>query len=288
MRYKLTIAYDGTGYAGWQVQKNGLAIQPLVQKALQTVLRHPLNLTGSGRTDAGVHARGQSAHFDTEVPIEPKRLILSLNALLPADIRILALEEVAPDFHARYSAVSKIYHYHLSFVPDPFSLLYTHSVFGPCDLDRLRAGAKELIGTHDFRSFVNRGQEKSAVRTIYRLDVVEQKGGVRLEFEGNGFLYKMVRNLTGTLLEVAAGKIEPTEIRAILAAQDRRRAAAAAPAKGLFLIQVIYEQQPEIQNGLPRLPARYREEDSASDRSSQQQPSSLSTPLDRAHYLQSQ
>jgi len=155
MRYKLTVAYDGTLYAGWQVQKNGLAIQPLIQKALQTILRHPLNLTGSSRTDAGVHARGQSAHFDSNEPIiEPKRLILSLNALLPKDIQIIDVEQVAKDFHARYSARSKIYHYHLSFVPDPFTLLYRHEVFGFFDLDLLRAGAKEFLGTHDFTSFV--------------------------------------------------------------------------------------------------------------------------------------
>lgn len=240
MRYKLTISYDGTHYAGWQVQKNGLAIQPLIQKALETALRHPLNLTGSGRTDAGVHARGQTAHFDTEISVEPKRLILSLNALLPPDIRIIDLEPAAPDFHARYSARSKIYHYHLSLEPDPFTLLYRHPVFGAFNLELLKAGAKEFVGTHDFTSFANTGKEKPSVRTIYRIDVVEQKGGVRLEFEGNGFLYKMVRNITGTLLDVAAGKIEPSEIKNILAARDRRRAAAAAPAKGLFLFQVNY------------------------------------------------
>ncbi|MBU6446261.1 MAG: tRNA pseudouridine(38-40) synthase TruA, partial [Verrucomicrobia bacterium] len=177
MRFKLTIAYDGTHYSGWQVQKNGIAIQPLIQKALQTVLRHPLDLTGSGRTDAGVHARGQCAHFDTSVQVEPKRLMLSLNALLPADIRIVDIEPVALDFHARYSALSKIYHYYLSWEPDPFTLLYSHFVLGPLDLKQLQEGAKEFVGTHDFTSFVNVGQNKSAVRTIYRIDVVEQTGG---------------------------------------------------------------------------------------------------------------
>ncbi|MBX7066870.1 MAG: tRNA pseudouridine(38-40) synthase TruA [Parachlamydiales bacterium] len=240
MRFKLIIAYDGTRFAGWQVQKNGSAIQPLIQKALETVLRHPLDLTGSGRTDAGVHARGQTAHFDTEVSVDPKRLALSLNALLPPDIRILEIEPVASDFHARYSARSKIYHYHLSLEPDPFTLLYRHPVYGSFDLELLKAGAKEFIGTHDFTSFVNTGQDKSAVRTIYRIDIVEQKGGIRLEFEGNGFLYKMVRNITGALLDIAAGKLKPEDIKTILAARDRRRASASAPAKGLFLFQVNY------------------------------------------------
>lgn len=126
MRYKLTIAYDGTHYCGWQVQDHLDSIQSLIQKALQTALRHPLDLTGSGRTDAGVHARGQTAHFDSQLPFDPSRLRLSLNALLPPDIRILKIDPVAPDFHARYCAKAKIYHYHLhlSRVDDPFTRLY--------------------------------------------------------------------------------------------------------------------------------------------------------------------
>lgn len=242
MRYQLTISYDGTHYAGWQVQKNGQAIQPLIQKALATVLRTPTDLTGSGRTDAGVHAQGQSAHFDAREDLELKRLILSLNALLPPDIRILQIEPVAPDFHARYSAKAKIYHYHLHLDPvsDPFTELYCHQVFGPFDRVLLKEGAKEFLGTHDFSSFANVGSVEDKVRTIYRLDVVEQKGGVRLEFEGSGFLYKMVRNITGALLKVASGQIAPQEIRAILAKKDRKAAAATAPAKGLFLFAVLY------------------------------------------------
>ncbi len=125
-RYKLTLAYDGTNYCGWQVQTEKTSIQSLIQQALQTALRHPLNLTGSGRTDAGVHAQGQTAHFDTDLPFDPARLRLSLNALLPPDIRILLIEPAAPDFHARYSAQSKIYHYHLHLdrIANPFTRLY--------------------------------------------------------------------------------------------------------------------------------------------------------------------
>ncbi len=242
MRYKLILSYDGTHYAGWQVQENALAIQPLVQKALQTVLRKPTDLTGSSRTDAGVHASGQTAHFDIDALLEPKQLILSLNALLPSDIRVLQVGSVPDDFHARYSATSKIYHYHLHLSPvlDPFTRLYRHQVFGPFALDFLKKGAQACLGTHDFTSFANTGRETSPIRTLYRLDVVEQKGGVRLEFEGNGFLYKMVRNLTGTLLEIAAGKLSPQDIPIILKARDRRKAAATAPAKGLFLVQINY------------------------------------------------
>lgn len=255
MRYKLTIAYDGTAYSGWQVQENAQSIQSLIQKALQTALRHSVDLTGSGRTDAGVHAKGQTAHFDTD--IDCKKLQPSLNALLPSDIRILEIVPTAPDFHARYSATSKIYHYHLHVDPisDPFTKLYRHQVFGPFDLAKMKQGAAQFLGTHDFTSFANTKEEPEtdAVRTLYRLDIVEQKGGVRLEFEGDGFLYKMVRNITGTLLDVAAGKIDPAQIPAIFAARDRRKAGFAAPAQGLFLMEVIYSSRvlPATQNECP-------------------------------------
>jgi tRNA pseudouridine38-40 synthase len=241
MRHKLLIAYDGTHYAGWQVQANADAIQPRIQKALEIVLRQKVDLTGSGRTDAGVHASGQTAHFDALGILDLKKTLLSLNALLPLDIRILEIEPTEPDFHARYSAKSKVYHYHLARVADPFTKLYRHLVLGPFNTTLLKEGALQFIGTHDFTSFANTtAKEKPGVRTIYRLDVVEERGGVRLEFEGNGFLYKMVRNITGTLLEVAAGKIPPEEIGAILKERKRCKAKAAAPAKGLFLHQVKY------------------------------------------------
>jgi tRNA pseudouridine38-40 synthase len=245
-RYKLTIAYDGTAYSGWQVQPTGTAIQPLIQQALATILRSPVDLTGSGRTDAGVHARGQTAHFDAPHDIAPSRIRLSLNALLPPDIRILKIDPVAPDFHARYSATSKIYHYHLYLDPviDPFTRLYRHQIFGPCDLKQIANALPYFVGTRDFLSFANEAHRGSAsrgsVRTLFRLDLIEQKGGVRLEFEGNGFLYKMVRNITGVLLDVGAGKLNPEEIPAIFAAKDRRSASFAAPPHGLFLMEVEY------------------------------------------------
>jgi tRNA pseudouridine38-40 synthase len=244
-RYKLILSYDGTGYSGWQVQKTGPAIQPLVQKALETVLRHPIALTGSGRTDAGVHALGQTAHFDTDQLFDPRRLRLSLNALLPPDIRVLSIEPAAPSFHARYSALSKIYHYHLHLerVADPFTRLYRHHP-APCDLDLLSAAIPHFIGTRDFTSFANepgRGSvSRDPVRTLFRLDLIPQSGGARLEFEADGFLYKMVRNITGTLLDVAARRIAPGAIPAILDAKDRRKAGASAPPQGLFLMQVNY------------------------------------------------
>ena len=246
MRYKLIIAYDGTNFSGWQTQENSSAIQPFIQAALQTALRHTLNLTGSGRTDAGVHARGQVAHFDSDVSFEPTKLLLSLKARLPKEIRILKIEQVASDFHARYGASSKIYHYHLHLSPilDPFSALYRFQVRDRIELEALSQAAKLFLGTRDFTSFANEAHRGSAshdpVRTLMRFDVVEEKNGARLELEADGFLYKMVRNLVGTLLEVARGNITPSQLEEIFAAKDRRKAAMALPPHGLFLSQVNY------------------------------------------------
>ena len=246
MRYKLIIAYDGTHYSGWQVQKGQTSIQALIQAALQTALRHPLDLTGSGRTDAGVHALGQTAHFDTEEFFEKDLLRASLNALLPPDIRIKDIVPVAPDFHARYSAKSKIYYYHLHLdrVLDPFQRLYRYQFRAKLDLDLLKKAALLFLGTHDFTSFANEKASKTVsrdpIRTITRLDVIEEKGGIRLEFEGDGFLYKMVRNITGTLLDIATKKISLDAIPKIFEAKDRRAAGSAAPPQGLFLVEVLY------------------------------------------------
>ena len=245
-KYKLTVAYDGTLYGGWQVQINAISIQALLEKALSTILRTPTSATSSGRTDAGVHARGQVAHFITELPLDLIRLQRSLNGILPPDIRILSVEEAAPDFHARYSAVSKEYHYHLHLerTTDPFKRLYAYHDYSPLDLDKMKMAASCFVGTHDFTTFANEASKGSAaknpVRTITRLDLCLEPGGIRLEFEGNGFLYKMVRNITGTLLEVARGKISVDEIPKLFEAKDRRIAPPAAPPHGLFLMKVNY------------------------------------------------
>ncbi len=242
MKYKMIIAYDGTDYGGWQVQPNAVSIQSLIQKALSTILRAEVDLTGSGRTDAGVHAIGQTAHF-VAGSIDLEKILVSLNGLLPSDIRILSLEPVSEDFHARYSSRSKIYRYHLHLdrIPDPFKRRFAYHVPHPVDLTLLQNAATHFIGTHDFTSFANVGSAfDDAIRTLYRLDLIEEKGGVALEFEGDGFLYKMVRNLVGTLLDIAAGKMDLKEVPAILAAKDRRAAGITAPPHGLFLVEVKY------------------------------------------------
>jgi len=244
--YKMTIAYDGTSYGGWQIQPNSVSIQGLIQEALQTILRSPIAVIGAGRTDAGVHALGQVAHFVFDRPFSIAKTLASLNSLLPKEIQIFSLIEVPSEFHARYSARSKTYHYrlHLDPIPDPFKRFYAYHVPHPVDLSLLHKAARHLIGTHDFLSLANepgRGPAaKDAVRTLFRLDVIEEKGGARLEFQGDGFLYKMVRNSVGTLLDVCAGKIAEEEIPLILAAKDRRRAGRSAPAHGLHLITVEY------------------------------------------------
>lgn len=246
IKYKLLIAYEGTSYGGWQIQPNAVSVQALIQQALSTILRKPIAIFGSGRTDAGVHASGQVAHFCSETPIEISKTFASLNGLLPHDIRILLLEEASNDFHARFSASAKTYHYrlHLNPVPDPFKRRFAYYVPHPVDIALLRSAASQFIGTYDFTSFANEPGRGSAahdaIRTLYRLDVIEEAGGVRLEFTGNGFLNRMVRNIVGTLLDICAGKIKKDQIPVILAAKDRRLAGRSAPAHGLYLVTVTY------------------------------------------------
>jgi tRNA pseudouridine38-40 synthase len=244
--YKLTIAYDGTVYCGWQVQPNGIAIQEVLQKHISTILRAEVALIGSGRTDAGVHALGQVAHFHFPQPIDLYRFHGSLNGLLPADIRVKSIDAAAPDFHARYSAIGKTYHYHLHLdrVQNPFLRLYSLHVREKISLPLLKEAAKHFVGTHDFTSFANEAHTgcaaHDAVRTMRRLDIVDEEGGVRLEFEADGFLYKMVRTIVGTLLEIAAGKHSIEDILEIFASKDRRRAGKAVAPHGLFLVKVDY------------------------------------------------
>lgn len=244
-KYKLTIAYEGTHYCGWQVQPNGISVQSKIQEALHIALKRPIFIVGSGRTDAGVHALAQVAHFEGE-EIDPYRLLAALNGLLPVDICIKAIEPVDEGFHAQYSALSKTYHYHLYLerVMDPFRRLYTYQVRRKIDLAMLQKAALAFIGTHDFTSFANESHAGSAsrdpVRTLKRLDIVPEEGGVRLEFEADGFLYKMVRNITGTLLEVATGKKALEHIESLFETKDRRKAGKAVPPQGLFLVKVDY------------------------------------------------
>lgn len=251
-KYKLILSYDGTRYGGWQIQSNATAIQTLINRALSIALRKEIAVVGSGRTDAGVHALGQTAHFEHDSPIDCFRLLASLNGLLPEDIRAIQLEAVSSDFHARYSAVGKVYRYHLHLgkVMSPFKRLYSTHILYPLDIQLLKEAAALFLGTHDFTAFANEAHSGSAaknpVRTLYRLDIKEEEGGIYLEFQGDGFLYKMVRNIVGTLLEVASHKIAIQDIPVIFASKDRKQAGSAAPPQGLFLVTVLYKETDSI------------------------------------------
>ena len=244
--YKLTIAYDGTNYSGWQIQANATSIQSLIEEALKILLKEHVPLMGAGRTDAGVHAEAQVAHFYSDKTLDLLRIRASLNGLLPPDIRILSIELAPSGFHARYSATSKEYHYHLHLdrVQNPLKRLYSYHLLHHLDQTLLKEATHSFTGTHDFTSFTNQAHQgcaaKNAVRTIFRLGVIPEEGGVRLEFEGNGFLYKMVRNITGTLIDVACGKIPLEKIPDIFAAKDRCLSGRIAPAHGLFLKKISY------------------------------------------------
>ena len=246
LRYKLIIAYDGTNYCGWQVQSNGPSIQAILSNAIETVVRHPIYLQGSGRTDSGVHAKGQVAHFDAYSITDTKKTLNSINALLPNDIRVFSLEQVDDSFHARYSVKQKTYHYHLHLDPvtDPIHFPYRHHIKEKIDKELLITGTKLFLGTHDFTSFANNALNNSAahdsIRTLSRFEPVEQPGGLRLELTSDGFLYKMVRNLVGTLIDLSAGRFTPEQIPEIIAAKNRSKAGIAAPSHALFLMHVQY------------------------------------------------
>lgn len=244
--YRLLISYDGTEYSGWQVQPNGISIQQLLQDTASIILRQPIQITGSGRTDAGVHATGQVAHFFSNTPIDTFRFLGSMNGLLPPDIRIHDIYAVSDHFHARYSAVKKAYSYHfcLDRVQLPFDRLYRLHIREKINLNALVEAAAIFVGTHDFSAFANEQHRgvaaKDAVRTVERLVINNEEGGIRLDIEADGFLYKMVRNIVGTLLEVGNGKIAVDDIPLILDHKDRRRAGHTAPPHGLFLRKVCY------------------------------------------------
>jgi tRNA pseudouridine38-40 synthase len=244
--YKMILCYDGTDFSGWQIQPNGITIQQLLEERLLILLKEPTTVVGAGRTDAGVHALGQTAHFQTSSPIDCQKMVNSLNGMLPSTVRILSLQVVENTFHARYSAKNKVYFYELSLqpTPSPFRRLYCLHVGPHLDLEKLKKGALILLGEHDFTSFANDSHLGAAgrnpIRTITDLRVVNIEGGIRLEFEGRSFLYKMVRNCVGTLLEVATGKKTVEDVKKILDGKNRKLAGTAAPAHGLTLARIDY------------------------------------------------
>lgn len=242
--YKLTLCYDGTRYRGWQRQGNTPdTMQEKVESALSRILDQPVETAASGRTDAGVHARAQVVSFRARTDRSPEEILHDLRAVLPADIGAMDLQEAAPRFHARLNAKGKTYVYRVwnSDLPDVFERRYRVAEPRALDLDAMRKAASALCGEHDFTSFCSdKRMKKSPVRRVDLIDVERLGDEVRLTFTGNGFLWNMVRILTGTLLEVGLGEREADSMQAVLEARDRAAAGKTAPAKGLILWAVDY------------------------------------------------
>ena len=250
IKFKLTIAYDGTAYQGWQVQKIGTGVQEKVEAAFGRLFPGVKRIHSSSRTDTGVHALGMVAHVEiprAELKMPDVRLALALNAFLPDAIRVLAAERVPAEFHARFDALGKQYRYYVWNHHAMNPLLYQRAWHFPVKLNPalMRAAAKLLLGRHDFKSFAGtRDYEmKSNVRTLTRCDLRKSGPLYTFTIEGDGFLYKMCRGIVGTLVQVGQGKIPPAEVAAILTRRDRRGAGMTAPAHGLVLQEVFYPKR---------------------------------------------
>jgi tRNA pseudouridine38-40 synthase len=242
-RWKCVCAYDGTAFAGWQSQAGGTAIQDVIERRLAEILKQPTRIHGSGRTDAGVHARGQVFHFDATWRHGPDKLLAALRIGLPSAIQIKSARVVASTFHARFRATGKRYEYHLFLGdPEPFVRPYCWAFFRRVDLGRMRAAAEVLRGRHDFRAFtaLNGPEREDTVRDLRRLDVIGRGARVRIVAEAEGFLYKMVRSLVGVLVAAGEGKVSPAELRALLQDRERTPVVQTAPPQGLFLEKVFY------------------------------------------------
>jgi len=246
-RIKCTIAYDGTDFSGYQVQPNGRTVQGEIERILTRMHKgQPIRIVASGRTDSGVHAKGQVIHFDSTLNVPVDGWLKALNAQLPKDIQAVMVEKVTRDFHARFNSKMKEYRYRILNRPerDLFRRNYVHHVSDVLDVKKMQEAAEYFIGEHDFTSFCASGTSvQDKVRTIYELDVITAGDEIVVRVVGNGFLYQMVRIIVGTLLEVGKGKMDPGHIKDILVAKDRRSAPATAPPQGLYLWQVNYEKQ---------------------------------------------
>lgn len=251
-RFRLDLAYDGTGFEGWQSQvrdqdtEDGRTVQAEIEKALAVLVKAPVPIVGAGRTDSGVHARGQTAHFDAVTRMEGPHFVRGLNSLLPPDIRVMDCRAVDPAFHSRFSALARVYHYHI--VPAqsllPWEAKYCHRVHLLPPLATLNSMAAILHGELDFTSFAHaKDPSLSKNRFIYHCSFFPQGDRIIFKITGNAFLWRMVRSLVGTILDLGAQGHGPREFAAILAAKDRRRAGPTAPGHGLYLQKVIYHER---------------------------------------------
>ena len=240
---KLTVAYDGTSYCGWQIQNDDDTIQGRLEKALEKLHGHPVKITGAGRTDSGVHARGQCANFITDMTMPEEKFREALNSLLPPDIRILKSEAVSDTFHARYDATERIYKYYIlpRALSYPWLERYSLTVKSALDINRLNALVSPLVGFHSFASFASVMEDGYPMeRTVSSAVFYQSHGYTVFKISADGFLRRMVRSIVGTVLELYEKGENGLAMNAVLEAQDRSAAGACAPAKGLFLDQVIY------------------------------------------------
>lgn len=245
MRWKCTCSYVGTEYAGWQKQSGQRSVQQVIEEVLAKIFKEPALIHGSGRTDAGVHAIEQVFHFDRDWKHGGERLLKAMAALLPKSIRVESAQRVDEDFHSRFSAVSKRYHYKLKLGDaDPFEWPFCWEVPAKLDLNLLRTAMQKLEGKHDFAAFAaNRGpglEYESTVRRISSMELSQDNAFVTLSFQADGFMYKMVRSLTGTLVNAGLGRLGVSDVESLLKNAERIPLVQAAPAKGLFLEKVFY------------------------------------------------
>jgi len=240
---RMTIAYDGFKYKGWQKQKDSdLTIQGKIEAVLSKMTGEEIQIVGCGRTDAGVHAENYIANFHTNCTFKTKKILAYLYTFLPEDIVVKSMEEVSERFHARYNVKAKTYVYTINNnqYRDVFSRKYTYHLADELDLIAMRNASEFLIGSHDFQSFTNARSDKSTIRTIYHIQLIENEGMIKIEINGNGFLWNMVRIIVGTLMEVGKGNLKPSDVESILNEKKRWEAGPLAQAKGLCLRDVQY------------------------------------------------
>lgn len=248
MRVKLIVAYDGTGYHGWQLQPNGITVEGVLNEALSELLGEEIFVIGASRTDAGVHSMGNVAVFDTETRIPADKISYALNQRLPEDIVVQDSCQVSKDFHPRHCDSRKTYEYRIlnRKFPDPSRRYNTYFYHHALDVEKMREAATFLLGEHDFKSFCSvKTVAETTVRTIYDLTVERQKDVIAIRITGSGFLYNMVRIIAGTLIQAGSGGIMPQDIKRILEARDRSAAGPTAPARGLTMLGIEYEQRAE-------------------------------------------
>jgi len=244
-RILLRVAYDGTNYCGWQLQKNGISIESVLNRELSLMLGEEILVIGASRTDSGVHALGNVAVFDTQTRIPPDKICYALNQKLPCDITVQMSQEVPQDFHPRHCECSKTYEYKIlnRMFDLPTQRLYSYFVYHPLDIYAMQEGASYLTGEHDFKSFASTGgQAKTTVRTINSIEIEKSEDMVVIRINGNGFLYNMVRIIAGTLIQVGKHIYPPKHVQEILYAHDRTAAGPTAPARGLTLVEIQYQE----------------------------------------------